>query len=315
MKIIRVKNTGVDGTWLGQTILANQYYTLSATDHPVWKKSLTIFADVASGLLVVNNGTDIVDDFTDPLKGWDWLLDEQNFALSEIDGKKLAVHSSTKPLSNGTPIYAIWAGAGDDMITEAICEGEMLQFILSPGLTSKTIDVKFHKNNGRVWIHEGYLKFMGGGLGDYLDAEIIGEATPLQTSINLDLQIVNTDTIMYAAGGAGTGTHGWADASKIVLLPRSFSMDGEWDYDGVNLTPNLTNTGAYRIRTVEQAVHKFIHRISAYGDCNTYFGMSSNEASEVLPNYFCRIIAHNVSNSSWNANVLIELFRERTFNP
>jgi len=186
---------------------------------------------------------------------------------------------------------------------------------LVPGKSEHVIDVKHNQMmNGRVWIHEGYLKFENGGAGDYVDATVVAMATPLQTAANLDL-IVTDNWITYSTSGPGTGTHGFADAAKIVLVPRPFSKDGDWDYDGTNLTPNFTNTGGYKMSDIERIVSKYMNKLPCRGTCNNFFSMTSDDTSELLQNYFIRITAHNVSNTTWFASAIIEIFRERTFNP
>jgi len=237
----------------------------------------------------------------------------QDFPLSDLDGKKLSVHESTKPTIDGALTYAVWTGAGDDIQTGEIGDGEVLAFGMTQGVASVSKDVKFDPTHGRVWIHEGYLRYTGAGSGDYVSADVIATATNLQQLANLDL-VVDSNWVKPAPGGAGTGTHGWADAN-IVLIPRSFSKDGDWDYDGSTLSPNLNGDGAYKISDIDRIVHRFINRIPCLGDCPTYFSMSSEETTELPKNYFLRITFHNTSDGDWTASVLIEIYRERTHVP
>lgn len=241
-------------------------------------------------------------------------INAESLTFSTMDNKKLSVHPSYKPYVSGKTTYAVWTGSGDDMDTAGIGEGELIHFLNTPGTPSVSKDIKFHPDNGRVWIHEGYLKFENGGFGDYLEADVVAEATPLQQAVSLDL-VVADNWVSYSPGGPGTGTHGFADPAKIVLIPRTFSKDGDWDYDGTSLTPNMSGTGGYKISDLERTVHRYINKIPCYGTCQTYFSMSSDETSEILANYFLRITTHNISNSSWNASILMEIYRERTHNP
>ena len=314
-RIVRVKNaSGADGTWAGQTIVAGEYYDLTNADLIKWPKKPLVFADIGNGNLVVCKGANMVDDVTDPVAAWNWLADSQEFPLSDLDGTKLAVHASSKPLNTNTTIYALWIGAGDDITTGEIAGGDLAEFSLTPGVAKHDVDLKFKSSNGKVWLHEGYLRFENGGSGDYIEATVMAEATPLQTVVNLDLEI-SGDVVSYAAGGPGTGTHGFADADMVVLTPRTFSRDGEWDYDGMSLTPNATNTGSYRITTSQQIVHRFMHRIPTRGTSGTYFTMGSEESTLLPDHYFLRITAHNVSDTTWNATSIIEVYRERSYNP
>lgn len=237
-------------------------------------------------------------------------------------GKKLEVHSTFKPdkVDPDSTIYATWIAAGDRVDGSPsdgeIAEGDVLEFDNKTGTPSVTKNIKFHPDNGKVWLHEGYLRFEGGSIGDYIDATIVAEATPLQTSVNLDL-VLNGDFVEYAPGGPGTGTHGFADATKIQLLPRTLAKDGAWNFDGVNLTPSLGSpkTGLYNISHVEKTVHQFFAKIPCAGSCPTYFSMSSNDTTELLPNYMLRVTTHNNSNTDWIASVIVEAYRERTFRP
>lgn len=237
----------------------------------------------------------------------------QDFPISDLDGKKLSVHESTKPAIDGAATYSVWTGAGDDPQTGAIGEGETLAFAMSQGVASVSKDVTFDPSHGRVWIHEGYLRYNGAGAGDYVSADVVASATNLQQLANLDL-IVEDNWIKPAPGGAGTGTDGWADAN-LALIPRTFSKDGDWDYDGVSVTPNLAGNGGYKISDIERIVHRFINRIPCLGDCPTYFSMSSEETTELPGSYHLRITFHNVSDSNWTASVLIEIYRQRTHVP
>lgn len=314
VRIVRIKNTGADGTWAGQTILAGMYHDLSAAEMDLWATKDQVFIDISSGRLMVNRGVDVADDITSAVEGWSWLISQQDMPISDMDGRKLAVHSSPKPSNNGNTIYVLWMGAGDDMATGEIGGGDILEFDMVPGLASKQIDIRFHANNGKIWLHEGYVKFMNGGPGDYINASVVGEGTPLQQFVNLDL-VVTGDVITYSPGGPGTGTHGFADADAVILGGRGFSMDGDWDYDGVSLTPNMSGTGEYRISTSEQVIHRFMHKVPVRGTATSYVNLSSEESTLIPPHYFVRIEAHNTSDTAWYATTLIETYRERTFNP
>lgn len=314
-KIIRIKNTGIINTWLGQSIDTNEYIDLNDQNAITWANDSQVFTDVNSGVLVINNGTDTINDLT-PLAGWKWLSADTSLPVSDLDGIKLAVHSSNKPKIDNSETYVVWSGSGDNTIDGSICDGELLEFNMAPGISEKIIDVKFDQTlNGRVWIHEGYLKFENGGSGDHMNAEVISEVTPLQQSVNLDLVVDVDGWISYAPGGAGTGTHGFADPTKIVLIPKTFSKNGQWDYDGVSLIPNQTDTGGYKLSTNECVIHRYMNKIPVRGACSSYFSMTSDETSEIFKNYFLRMSAFNASNTTWHASVIMELFRERTYNP
>ena len=238
-------------------------------------------------------------------------IDIVQLPLSDLDGKKLAVHTSYRPTVPGIQTYAVWTGCGDDIAAspDGIGDGDILSFVSAVGTASQTKEVRFDPSSGRVWIHEAYLKFEGGSAGDYISSEVIAEASILQTSVNLDL-VLTGDDVSYAPGGAGTGTHGFAGTP--VLVPRTFFNDGDWDYDGTTLTPNMDGTGGFKIRQVESVVHKYINKIPCHGSCPTYFSMSSDETAEIPAGYLIRVTATNGSDTVWEASVIMEIYRERT---
>ena len=140
-------------------------------------------------------------------------------------------------------------------------------------------------------------------------------ATPLQQSANLDLEVTN-NFIHLAAGGPTNGTHGWADATKIALIPRTFSQDGDWDYDGVTLTPNTGGTGVYKISDIDQTVNKFANRIPIFGTCY-YFSITSDETTELPANYFLKVCTKTTDGAAFtatcHASVMLEIYRELTY--
>lgn len=229
------------------------------------------------------------------------------------DTNKLAVQHSAKPLIPNKVTYVVWTGAGDDLDTHQLSAGPLLSVFLEPGISEKSVDVKFDPVHGRVWLNEGYLRFQDAGVGDYVSAYIMAPPTQLQQLANLDLIVDEENCVKYSPGGPGTGTHGFA--ATPVLLPRSYSNDGDWDYDGTNLLPNFTRTGQYRMSTNEKAVHKYFNKIPLVGSCPNYFSMASDDTAELIHPYFVRITFHNVSNTTWNAQVIMEIFRERTCEP
>lgn len=238
---------------------------------------------------------------------------ESQFPLSDIDGNKIIVHPSYKPrISGEKTTYAVWTGAGDDVDSSPSVIGgaDLLNFSQTTGNPKTSKDVKFdHVSFGRVWIHEAYIKFSDGGDTDYISANIMADATQLQTSVNLDL-VIDGNFVKFAPGGAGTGTHGFAGTP--ILLPRSYSKDGDWNYDGVTLIPNMAGTGGFKISNTEISVNRYINKIPCSGSCATYFSMTSDETAELPPGYFIKIDCYNVSDTNWNASVMIEIYRERT---
>lgn len=236
------------------------------------------------------------------------------FPISDIDGKRIAVHASTKPLIENT-VYAVFTGCGDDMSGTG-GGGDMLDFYLTPTEETVSVDVEFNPKHGKVWIHEAYMRFIDGGVGDYVDAGIMAKPTNLQQVANKVLLVDDEGFVTFSPNGIGT--HGFAD-TNIVLLPRTFSMDGDWDYNESNpenpLTPNFEGNGEYRINVNERMVHRYVHKIPCYGTCPTYFSLQSSEAARLHTNYFLRVTAHNISKTDWFASCFLEIYRERTIDP
>jgi hypothetical protein len=77
-RIIKVKNTGANDTWVGMLITQDSYYQLEDIELQKWRSDLKVFQDISSGVLVVNDGT---NDFSDALEGYDYL--KQDIVLTK----------------------------------------------------------------------------------------------------------------------------------------------------------------------------------------------------------------------------------------
>jgi hypothetical protein len=242
--------------------------------------------------------------------------------FSTLDQKKLAVHPSYKPLIDGITTYAVWTGSGDevdgngDLVDDGLIGGgPLLHFDMITTESIKQLDVKFHSENGRVWLHEAYIKFTNAPEKCYITGYIVAMATPLQQAVSKDLNVDGDGWITYA--GVDLGSDGFADPDKIVLVPRTFSHDGDWNYDGTNLTP-AAGDGEYKMTSTERRVHRFVHRIPMFGSC-PYFSITSDETTELPANYFIQIICTTTDDSNfvsaWHASVLLEIYRQRTYKP
>lgn len=334
-RIITLTNvSGAQRTYAGQTIADTATYTVQSNETDAFKLDTNLFSDVSTGAVLIGDGT---QNFSDPIQGWEWLqgavnevtITQANAAL----GGKVSVHSSAKPEFDDAETFVVWTGAGDDPNATEGCglgEGELLNFQMTvggPSVVSK--DVIWNQAEfGRVWIHEAYLKFTNGGNGDYITAYVMakpstildaatvaflegdGQLPPGAVSLDLVLDQDEPTRVKPAPDGAGTGTHGFG--ATPVLVPHTFSKDGDWDYDGVNLIPNVAGTGGFTIHTVEKVAHKYVNKIPCYGTCATYFIMSSDETAQIRDGYFVRIECHNVSNQNWQASILMEIYREQT---
>lgn len=308
-RIIKIiNNSGKDGDWVNQTIPDGESFTIPVEHTTNWVVNPTVFADIGSGKLVVNDGT---NNITDPIKGWNYLEGVDLLPRSDLDKTKIAVHSSPKPTVFGKTSYAVWVGAGDVIADGNVGEDSIIELVLTPGTGVVTKDVKFDPVNGKCWVHEAYLKWENGGPGDFMTGFIVAPPTPVQTVASLSV-IIEDNWLKPVIKDA---THGFADPTQIYLIPRSFSHDGWWDYDGVSLTPNLAGTGNYHISDIERNVHKFVNKIPTRGTIYDFVVLTSDETVLLPIGYFIRVEAYNVSDTSWFATVIIEMYRERTVVP
>ena len=252
--------------------------------------STQLFNLINSGDLVALDADAVA--MSDSLAGWKYITErKEDLPLSEL-GDKLAVHPSTKPTDPNKEFYLVWTGCGDDVTNHSVGEGELLAFAVATGNPTVSKEIRFDPLFGDVYIHEGYAKWDGGSAGDHMSAMIMTDPTPVQQVASLDL-VVEDDWIKYSQSGPGTGTHGFAAAPTLVK--RTFSKDGDWDYEGGNLTPNFAGDGLYKISTIERTVHKYINKIPLCGTSGGYDRLTSDETAWLPPGYFIRVTAYNAS--------------------
>jgi len=104
-RIVKVKNTGADGTWQGQLILSGEYYTVTDSEIEFWRSNATVFADVGNGRLLVNDGS---DDFTEAPQGWEWFLGEFGKVVTAgIDDQGNIVETTAAPVTNDGETHTI----------------------------------------------------------------------------------------------------------------------------------------------------------------------------------------------------------------
>ncbi len=306
--IFKLRNTStVAGEWAGQDFAIDEIYSVSNEELDYFRNDEDVFAAVASGALRVESETSVYDN---PIEGWNYFAGD---ALPKSSlGNKLAIHSSSKPALPGKEFFLVWTGAGDDLTTTppGVGAGDLLQFEMTPGTAMVTKDIHFAPEFGDIYIHEGYVKWEGGGMADHLCGDVIASPSVFQTAANLDL-IIADNFIKYSPGGPGTGTHGFA--TTPVILPRPNTNDGDWDYNPVDgLLPNFAGTGGYKISDIERGVHSYINKIPTLGSSYGFTQLTSDETAYLPPGYFIRITVHNKSDTAWNACVFMEIFREQT---
>jgi len=236
----------------------------------------------------------------------------QNLPLIDL-GNRLSVHSTPRPMSGSNALFSYWTGAGDDLVNHVVGGGPPTIFSLTTGVASQSIEVEFDPIFGQVFIHEGYFMCQGAELGDYVDAEIVAHASPLSSlAPHKDLVLDNDGFALYSTGGSDTGTTGFAGTPR--LIPRYFTKDGDWDYNGTSLTPNFLKTGMYKIKSTEYIVHRFMNHVGLLST-SSYIRMVSAESTELPAGYFIRITCYNVSNSDWQGMAMITAFRDSTAHP
>ena len=309
MRIIKIKNdSGSAGTWVGQDIANGAYYQLQKHEVIQWATNATVFTDVASKDLVVNNGTDTTDDFNSAVKGWEWLSADE-LEQTDIETGKKTIHESSRPQIDGKTFHTYWTGAGDDISTPTIGDGPILdvQTVLSVAETS--VDVQFHKDYGDVYLHEGYIQWENAGWGDYIDVEILATATPLQQATNLDYTIDASIKIRAAAGGPGTGTDGLN--GDPVWVPNAAGT-GWWDIVSGSAVFSSGQTGAYDWYTIEILANRFMNKVPVYGSSSNYVMLQSADTTLLPTGYCIRITANNVSDTVWKAWMFMTLYREQT---
>jgi hypothetical protein len=311
MQIVILKNnTSRVLSFEGKDLQVGEQLNVAPNWQQDWRFSTTLFKLVADNDIIVSDGE---KDYSSA-EGWKWFLGNGELPRSEV-GNKIWVHSSAKPVIEGKSFYSVWVGSGDDEDNHIMGDGPLLTIHCTPGTPVGRVDMKFdYAVSGDVYIHEGFMMWENATLGDYVNAHVMAEGTHLQQVMNLDLVVDGQGFISYSHLGPGTGTHGFASAP--YLLNRSFSHDGDWDYDPINsLRPNFTKTGNYKMSIYEQVVHRIMHKLPVLGtNCNPA-RLVSEDSMKMPHGYFLRLECHNNSNTEWKAAFLITVYKERTVNP
>lgn len=307
--IILKNNTSRILSFAGKDLAVSEELEVSSSMQAFYKESQELLELIVNNDIVVSNG---IKDLS-TVEGWKWLLGNNSFPISEV-GNKIWVHSSAKPVIDGKMFYSQWVGSGDDEQNGLLGQGPLGVVQNTQGTPKSYVDFKFSSEFGDTFIHEGFASWQNAKLGDYLNALIIAEGSHLQQMVNLDFIIDEEGYVLYSPLGPGTGTHGFASAP--YLLPRSFSHDGDWDYDEINgLRPNWTKTGGYKISQNESIIHRFINRVPVLGTSATPTRLVSEDTFKIPHGYFLRLECVNVSDSDWSAAFFITVYRERTFQP
>lgn len=309
-QIIKLKNnTQRILSFAGKDLQVGEELDVNSSMQAFYKESSELFDMIGGEDIIVNNG---IRDLS-CTEGWKWLLGNGGFPISEV-GNKVWVHSSTKPVIDGKMFYVQWVGSGDDEQNGLLGQGPIAAIQNTPGTPRSHVDLLFDSNFGDTYVHEGYAMWQDAKLGDYVNALICAEGCHLQQVQDLDLVIDEDGYILYSPLGPGTGTHGFASAP--YLLPRTFSHDGDWDYDETNgLRPNFTKTGGYKMSVNESIIHRFINRMPLLGTNGHPVRLASEDTFKLPHGYFLRLECVNASDSTWAAAFFITVYRERTYKP
>jgi hypothetical protein len=310
MRTIIITNTSdVTKQWLGYELIPGEASRISNEAGARMVTDDVCLKSLVNGEMTVSDGSVV---FT-PAKALSYLRGDITSVritqTSDIGDQKVWVHQSPKPESKSNQMYAVWAGASDDLVTGEIGAKGHIAIQNEVGVPHKIEDYHFVEDAGGIYIHEAYFMWADAGFGDCFSVEVHAIPSVLQTQANLDLVLAG-ERVAMAPGGAGTGTHGFA--SNPVLVPNG-SNSGHWNYSSEEgLTPNMSATGDYDIRTVDTHVHTFMNQIPVYGTCQGYQVFKSHDSARLPVGYYFRVKTHNASNTEWKLFLVASLFRSRT---
>ena len=311
MRTIKLKNNTAENiTLLGWTILPNEYLTVDPTEFDSFANDTSVFDKVGAGDVIVNDGTDdlaVID-------GWNHITGNsiKIAQTSEIADEKVWVHQSAKPEVDGKKFTTQWIGHGDDPTTGGIAKGQVCLVRTVVEQPTSFVDIELLNVGMDIYLHEGYVCWRNADFGDNFSAYVMAKPTPLQTSVNLDYTIDGEHRIHPAAGGAGTGSHGFA--GNPVLVPI-FEKTGYWNYDAINgLSYASGANGEYNMYDIEEEVEALMHHIPLLGNSNGFNRFESADVQKLPVDYFLRIKCYNISNTVWELAFIFTAFREKTVN-
>jgi hypothetical protein len=237
---------------------------------------------------------------------------------------KLYVHSSSKPNVEGKTFYDVFTGRGDCPDDGTLGDGPLCVFNFdqatpsgSPAAIpsrSQIHHMEFIPSFGEVWLHGGYFSYVNAGVGDTITAYIMAGPSLVTDQLPSKQLVVDGEGwITAAVGSPNPGTHDFAATPN--LIPRTFSQDGDWDYDGTNLIPNLSGTGLYKININEKPVNRYVDDVPIIGSSNGYVKLGSSEAAHIPSGYHIDVVVTNVSGNAMQVAAIAQIYRERTFQP
>ena len=311
-RIVRVKNNkGSDDTWVGQLIADGTYYDLLETDITFWSNDDKVFADVTNGNLIVNRGSDTVDDILNSLAGWNWLVGNPE---TDVDGFPIVSLGNNKTLYDGRNVVSVnrmpagynvtWTSRGDDIDNGTYLNGTQIELTsLTP---NNTLEMQFLDP---FYVIGGRITWFGAKYGDYINVYMIAPAT---TGLTQQAGDFNKVEIVPSSGlniivPASPGTGAWdmdlsatlnanVNILKATPIPNS-SETGWFNYDTETnvLTPNYTGTGKYDLFDFEITLLRYVTEYyPILGDSFRNFELENVVAKFILPNYVFRFKTNSI---------------------
>lgn len=164
--MIKVKNNKeTTDTWSGMMIDSDTYYTLEQSEYNKWQNDSKVLIDIATGDLVVNNGTDDILDIANAINHLKQVIPEARNAIGEI-----IVAPTFEDIGDLT---TIWKCALHTAPANSLS-------FFDQAVTTQ------HK------LREGWFKIISGGtIGDYIECSVIDkdDVLGLFSAFNLTLGV------------------------------------------------------------------------------------------------------------------------------
>ena len=269
-KIVRLKNNTLAAkTWAGHVIQAGAYLDIQQQDVAKFSESGKVFSDVADGTLIVNKGTDTVDDITNALLAWKWLVG--NPLVTSDDGRPIM---ATNRIAEGYTIFN--TGASSDIAAGTYLGG--MGMIMTDSMLTKEFQFLDH-----FYLINALAIWEGADLDDTMESTVYAPATTGLTNVAGDFTKVpfgGGNLIVPTPVGAGdwsldlTTTLN-ANVAILACTPVPSSTNtGYFDYDPDSnvMTANLSGTGGYHLLDFDVTLHVF---------CSGVHGLNSNGAISI----------------------------------
>lgn len=191
-----------------------------------------------------------------------------------------------------------WSGYGDDVANNTYGDGQQLFIQNTIGSSASHVDVEFiHTDN---YLYGGTVTTDLTSLGNYISIEFYANETIISENmygnVIVDNGIVKPDD---------NGTH---IITAYGLVPFE---NGDWDYNDVELIPNLGN-GSYILNTTETLLSRPVNKIPITGLNGTSQEVIGGNGIKLIKGGFFRITTINNSNTDWKAYLYFHFSRNCT---